>query len=41
MIADVLDSLLLDEEKRSVINKDVSNRVIELCSKYPVYKEAY
>ena len=41
IIADVLDSLLLDETKRSVIIKDIRNQVIELCSKYPIYKEAY
>ena len=41
MIADVLDSLLLDEEKKTVINNDVRKRVIELCSKYPIYNEAY
>lgn len=41
IIADVLDSLLLEEDERSVIIKDSRNRVIELCSKYPIYKEAY
>ena len=41
MIADVLDSLLLEEEERSQIIKDMRNQVIKLCSKYPIYKEAY
>ena len=41
IIADVLDSLLLEEVDRSVIIKDSRNRVIELCSKYPIYKKAY
>ena len=41
IVADVLDSLLLEEVDRSVIIKDSRNRVIELCSKYPIYKEAY
>ena len=41
LIANVLDSLLLDEENRSVICKDSKNQVIDLCSKYPIYKEAY
>jgi len=41
MIADVLDSLLLDDEKRLGIINEVRKRVIELCSKYPIYKESY
>ena len=41
IIADVLDSLLLDEEKRSTIIQEARKSVIELCSKYPIYKEAY
>ncbi len=41
LIADVLDSLLLEEDKRTMIIKDIKNRVIELCSKYPIYNEAY
>ena len=41
IIADVLDSLLLDEKKRSTIIQEARKNVIELCSKYPIYKEAY
>ena len=41
MVADVLDSLLLDETKRSLIIKDIRNQVIKLCSNYPIYQEAY
>jgi len=41
IIADALDSLLLDEEKRSTIIQEARKSVIELCSKYPIYKEAY
>ena len=41
LISDTLNSLLLDEKQRSAVNNNVKNRVIELCSKYPIYKEAY
>ena len=41
IIADALDSLLLDEEKRSTIIQEARKSVIELCSKYPIYKDAY
>ena len=41
MIADVLDSLLLSESKREEICKATNKRVIELCSKYPIYSEPY
>jgi len=41
MIADVLDSLLLDEQKKLVICNRVKNQVLEMCSNYPIYKEPY
>ena len=41
IIADVLDSLLLSESKREEICKGTNKRVIELCSKYPIYSEPY
>ena len=41
MIADVLDSLLLSENKREEICKATNKRIIELCSKYPIYREPY
>ena len=41
MIADVLDSLLFDESKREEICKKTNKRIIELCSKYPIYSEPY
>ena len=41
MIADVLDSLLLSENKREEICKATNKRIIELCSKYPIYSEPY
>ena len=41
MIADILDSLLLEEtERKEVFNKTREN-VISLCSKYPIYDEAF
>ena len=41
MIADVLDSLLLNESKREEICKIINKEVIEMCAKYPIYKEPY
>ncbi len=41
MIADVLDSLLFDESKREEICKTTNKRIIELCSRYPIYSEPY
>ena len=41
MIADVLDSLLLDEQKKLEICNRVKNQVLEMCSNYPIYKEPY
>jgi len=41
MIADVLDSLLVAEKERIEICKIVKNKVVEMCSKYPIYKEPY
>tara|TARA_Y100000590_G_scaffold151920_1_gene174489 strand:+ start:3115 stop:4401 length:1287 start_codon:yes stop_codon:yes gene_type:complete len=41
MIADVLDSLLLENDERIKVCNDVNKKIIELCSKYPIYNEAY
>ena len=41
MIADVLDSLLVAEKERIEVCKIVKNKVVEMCSKYPIYKEPY
>ena len=41
MIADILDSLLLNENKKEEICTTTKKQVIDLCSKYPIYNEAY
>ena len=41
MIADILDSLLLEESEREEICTTTSKKVIDLCSNYPIYNEAY
>ena len=41
MIADVLDSLLLEESEREEICTTTNKKVIGLCSNYPIYNEAY
>ena len=41
MIADVLDSLPLDEQKKLEICNKVKSQVLEMCSNYPIYKEPY
>ena len=41
MIADVLDSLLLEEKQRIDICRLINKKVVELCSKYKIYDEAY
>ena len=41
MIADILDSLLLEEGEREEICTTTSKKVIDLCSNYPIYNEAY
>ena len=41
MIADILDSLLLEESEREEICKTTNKKVIDLCSNYPIYNEAY
>ena len=41
MIADILDSLLLNDNEREEICNITKNKVIDLCSKYPIYKGAY
>ncbi len=41
MIADILDSLLLEESVREEICTTTNKKVIDLCSNYPIYNEAY
>ena len=41
LVADILDSLLLDENERSKVANRVKNEVVEMCSMYPIYKEPY
>ena len=41
MIADVLDSLLLNEKDMNKVASDTKEKVIKICSKYPIYKEAF
>ena len=41
MISDVLDSLLLSDKERDDICSEIKSDVIKMCSKYPIYNEAY
>ena len=41
MIADVLDSLLLEEDKKLLTCEKVKKEVLNLCSKYPIYKGSF
>ena len=40
MISDMLDSLLLNENRKK-IEESTRNKVLEMCSNYPIYKEAF
>ena len=41
IISDVLDSLLLKEEEKTKVCESVKKKIIDMCSKYPIYKEPY
>jgi len=41
LISNVLDGLLLDEYEMKNISAEVKKKVIKICSKYPIYNEAY
>ena len=41
LIANVLDSLLLNEDEKKKIADETKEKVIDMCSKYPIYNEAY
>ena len=40
-ISDLLDSLLLSENEMIKISNETKEKVIKMCSKYPIYKESY
>ena len=41
LISNVLDSLLLNEVEMNDIANETKEKVINMCSKYPIYSEAY
>ena len=41
VIADILDSLLLEENERQNVFNKTRKSVVELCSRYPIYNEAF
>ena len=41
MIVNILDSLLLEDSKIKEISTRTKKEVIDLCSQYPIYTEAY
>ena len=41
MIADILDSLLLEENERTEVFNKTRKDIIDLCKKYPIYSEAF
>ena len=41
MIADILDCLLLSDNERKEICMSTNKKVLEMCSNYPIYNEAY
>jgi len=41
LISDMLDSLSLKQEEKNDIFKLTRNKVLSLCKKYPIYKEAF
>jgi len=41
LISNMLDSLLLDDNQREDVSIEVKKKVIKICSKYPIYNEAY
>ena len=41
LISNVLDSLLLNENEMNNIANETREKVINMCSKYPIYNEAY
>jgi len=41
LIANILDSLLLNENEMNKVTTETKEKVISMCSKYPIYNEAY
>jgi len=41
IIADILDSLLLNEEDQKNIFNTTRSKILEMCKKYPIYNEAF
>ena len=41
LISNVLDSLLLSESEKNYIANETREKVVSLCSKYPIYIEAF
>ena len=41
LISNILDSLLLEDNQREDVSAEVKKKVIKICSKYPIYNEAY
>ena len=41
LISNILDSLLLNEDEIKKITYETKKKVINICSKYPIYIEAY
>ena len=41
LIANILDSLLLNENEMNNVTIETKAKVISMCSKYPIYNEAY
>ena len=41
LIADILDSLLLTQNEMNTLSKNAKEKVINICSKYPIYSEAF
>ena len=41
LISNVLDSLLLNQSESDKVTNDVRQKVLSICSKYPIYSEAF
>jgi len=41
LISDIIDGLLLDDDKQKAVLTNAREKVINMCSKYPIYSEAF